>query len=66
MDFEGKLDVKERGLPENGYKKTAALIAAATKSGAIIGGGSEEQVEHFPSMGTHRVWPSKYKMTTWM
>ena len=51
MDFEGKLDVKEEDYLKMIYKKTAALIAAATKSGAIIGGGSEEQVEALSQYG---------------
>ena len=33
------------------YKKTAALIAAATKSGALIGAGSPEQVEALAEYG---------------
>jgi geranylgeranyl diphosphate synthase type I len=33
------------------YKKTAALIAAATKAGAILGGGSEEQVKALAEYG---------------
>lgn len=44
MSFEGKLDVKESEYLNMIYKKTAALIAAATKAGAIMGGGSEQQV----------------------
>jgi len=51
MDFEGKLNVKEEDYLKMIYKKTAALIAAATKSGAIIGGGSEEQVEALSQYG---------------
>jgi geranylgeranyl diphosphate synthase type I len=51
MEFEGKLDVKEKDYLSMIYKKTAALIAAATKSGAIIGGGSEEQVEALSQYG---------------
>lgn len=51
MDFEGKLDVKEEDYLKMIYKKTAALIAAATKSGALIGGGSEEQVEALSQYG---------------
>jgi geranylgeranyl diphosphate synthase type I len=33
------------------YKKTAALIAAATKAGAIMGGGTPEQVEALSEYG---------------
>ncbi|MCE5213219.1 MAG: polyprenyl synthetase family protein [Methanobacterium sp.] len=51
MGFEGKLDVSESEYLNMIYKKTAALIAAATKSGAILGGGSEEQVEALAEYG---------------
>lgn len=51
MDFEGKLDVKEEDYLKMIYKKTAALIAAAAKSGALIGGGSKEQVEALSQYG---------------
>jgi geranylgeranyl diphosphate synthase, type I len=45
MSFEGKFDVKESEYLNMIYKKTSALIAAATKAGAILGGGTPEQVE---------------------
>lgn len=51
MSFEGKLDVKESEYLNMIYKKTAALIAAATKAGAIMGGGSQEQVAAMAEYG---------------
>jgi geranylgeranyl diphosphate synthase type I len=45
IGFEGKLDVKEDEYLTMIYKKTAALIAAAAKAGAILGGGTDEQIE---------------------
>ncbi|MGB9937877.1 MAG: short chain isoprenyl diphosphate synthase IdsA [Methanobacterium sp.] len=51
ISFEGKLDVKEEEYMTMIYKKTAALIAAATKAGAIIGGGTNEQVEALSEYG---------------
>ncbi len=51
MGFEGKMDVSESEYLNMIYKKTAALIAAATKSGAILGGGSEEQIEALAEYG---------------
>lgn len=51
IGFEGKLDVKEEEYLEMIYKKTAALIAASTKAGAIIGGGTEEQIEALSEYG---------------
>jgi len=51
MGFENKFDVKESEYMNMIYKKTAALIAAATKSGAILGGGTEEQIEAFQEYG---------------
>ena len=33
------------------YKKTAALISAATKAGALIGGGTEEQIDALAEYG---------------
>ncbi len=44
MSFEGKFDVTEEQYMDMIYKKTGALIAAATKSGAIIGGASDEVI----------------------
>lgn len=51
MGFENKFDVKESEYMNMIYKKTAALIAAATKSGAILGGGTEEQIAAFQEYG---------------
>jgi geranylgeranyl diphosphate synthase type I len=51
IGFEGKLDVKEEEYMEMIYKKTAALIAAATKAGAILGGGNDEQIEALSEYG---------------
>lgn len=51
ISFEGKLDVSEEEYMTMIYKKTAALIAAATKSGAILGGGTEEQIEALSEYG---------------
>ncbi|HTX60759.1 MAG TPA: short chain isoprenyl diphosphate synthase IdsA [Methanobacterium sp.] len=51
MSFEGKYDVKESEYLNMIYKKTSALIAAATKAGAILGGGTPEQVEALSEYG---------------
>ncbi len=51
IGFEGKLDVSEEEYMNMIYKKTAALIAAATKAGAILGGGTEEQIEALSEYG---------------
>ncbi|AXV38312.1 MAG: serralysin [Methanobacterium sp. BRmetb2] len=51
MGFEEKFDVKEKEYLSMIYKKTAALIAAATKSGAILGGGDQEQIEALSEYG---------------
>jgi geranylgeranyl diphosphate synthase type I len=51
MNFEGNFYVSESEYMEMIYKKTAALIAAATKAGAIIGGGDEAQVEALAEYG---------------
>lgn len=51
IGFEGKLDVKESEYMEMIYKKTAALIAASTKAGAILGGGTGEQIEALSEYG---------------
>lgn len=49
--FEGKLDVKEEEYLTMIYKKTAALISAATRAGAILGGGTDEQIEALSDFG---------------
>lgn len=51
ISFEGQLDIKEEEYMTMIYKKTAALIAAATKAGAIIGGGNDEQVKALSEYG---------------
>ncbi len=51
MSFEGNFDVSESEYMEMIYKKTAALIAASTKAGAIIGGADEKQVEALAEYG---------------
>ncbi len=51
ISFEGNLDVREEEYMTMIYKKTAALIAAATKAGAILGGGTEEQIEALAEYG---------------
>jgi len=45
MCFEGNFEVNEEEYMNMIYKKTGALIAAATRSGAIIGGGNPVEVE---------------------
>ncbi|MBI5681244.1 MAG: polyprenyl synthetase family protein [Methanobacterium sp.] len=51
IGFEGKLDVKEDEYMNMIYKKTAALIAASTKAGTILGGGTEEQIQALAEYG---------------
>lgn len=51
IGFEGKLNVSEEEYMNMIYKKTAALIAAATKAGAILGGGTDEQIEALSEYG---------------
>ena len=51
IEFEGKLDVGEEEYLNMIYKKTAALIAAAMKTGAILGGGTDEQIESLSEYG---------------
>ena len=51
MSFEGKFDVKESEYLNMIYKKTSALIAAATKAGAILGGGTPQQVNALAEYG---------------
>ena len=45
MGFEERFDVSEDEYMEMIFKKTGALIAAATKVGAIMGGASEEVID---------------------
>ncbi len=51
MGFADRLAVSEEEYLFMIYKKTAALIAAATRSGAILGGGSKDQVEALTEYG---------------
>lgn len=51
MCFEGNFEVNEEEYMNMIYKKTGALIAAATRSGAIIGGGTPDQVEVLTEYG---------------
>jgi geranylgeranyl diphosphate synthase, type I len=51
MCFEGNFDVSEDEYTNMIYKKTGALISAATRSGAIIGGGSPVQVDTLTEYG---------------
>lgn len=45
MGFEERFDVSEDEYMEMIFKKTGALIAAATKTGAIMGGASDEVID---------------------
>ena len=45
MGFEDRFDVTEDEYMEMIFKKTGALIAAATKVGAIMGGASDEVID---------------------
>ena len=45
MGFEDRFDVTEDEYMEMIFKKTGALIAAATKAGAIMGGASREVID---------------------
>ena len=45
MGFEDRFDVSEDEYMEMIFKKTGALIAAATKAGAIMGGASQEVID---------------------
>ena len=45
MGFEDRFDVTEEEYMEMIFKKTGALIAAATKAGAIVGGASPEVID---------------------
>ncbi|MBE6500590.1 MAG: polyprenyl synthetase family protein [Methanobrevibacter thaueri] len=45
MGFEQRFDVSEDEYMEMIFKKTGALIAAATKAGAIMGGASDEVID---------------------
>ncbi len=51
MEFEGNFMVSEAEYMNMIYKKTAALIAAATKAGAILGGANPSQVDAMEEYG---------------
>jgi geranylgeranyl diphosphate synthase, type I len=51
MGFAQRLDVQESEYMLMIYKKTAALIGAATKAGAILGGGTPEQINALAEFG---------------
>jgi geranylgeranyl diphosphate synthase type I len=51
MGFAERTDVTEEEYLNMIFKKTAALIAAATKAGAIVGGGTPEQIEALSEYG---------------
>lgn len=51
MGFEGNFDVKEEEYSNMIFKKTGALIAAATKAGAIMGGADQEVVDAMYNYG---------------
>jgi geranylgeranyl diphosphate synthase type I len=51
MSFEGRVHVTEREYLEMIRKKTAVLLQAATKIGALLGGGSKEQVDNLAGYG---------------
>lgn len=51
MCFEGNFEVSEDEYMKMIYKKTGALIAASTRSGAIIGCGTPKQVETLTEYG---------------
>ncbi|MDR2622975.1 MAG: polyprenyl synthetase family protein [Methanobrevibacter sp.] len=45
IEFEKNFDIKKDEYLEMIFKKTGALMAAATKSGAIIGGANQKEIE---------------------
>lgn len=51
MGFEGNFDVSEEEYMEMIFKKTGALIAAATESGAIMGGADDKIVSSMYDYG---------------
>ena len=53
MDFEKRSDVTEEEYTEMIRLKTAVLIACCLKSGAIIGGASEEDANHLYQFGNY-------------
>ncbi len=51
MSFEKRSDVKEKEYMEMIRKKTAVLLEAATKSGGVLGKGSNEEINNLASFG---------------
>lgn len=51
MGFEGNFDVREEEYLEMIFKKTGALIAAATESGAIMGGADDDTISSMYDYG---------------
>ena len=51
MSFEGDFSVKEDAYMDMIFKKTGALIAGATKSGAIMGGADEKTIDSMYEYG---------------
>jgi geranylgeranyl diphosphate synthase, type I len=51
IGFEESFNINEQEYMTMIYKKTAALIAAATKSGSILGGGSKNQIDALSEFG---------------
>jgi geranylgeranyl diphosphate synthase type I len=51
MGFEERFDVTEDEYMEMIFKKTGALIAAATKAGAIMGGADDEVIDSMYEYG---------------
>jgi geranylgeranyl diphosphate synthase type I len=51
MSFEGRIDVTEKEYLEMIRKKTAVLLQAATKAGALLGRGGEEQITELGGYG---------------
>ena len=45
MSFEDRYDVSEDEYLDMIFKKTGALIAAASKAGAIMGGANQEVID---------------------
>ncbi|MDR1721792.1 MAG: polyprenyl synthetase family protein, partial [Methanobrevibacter sp.] len=45
IGFEGKFNIKQDAYMDMIFKKTGALIAAATKSGAIVAGAEEKEID---------------------
>jgi geranylgeranyl diphosphate synthase type II len=53
MDFESRTDVTEEEYIEMIRLKTAVLLACGLKTGAIVGGASEEEAQHLYELGVY-------------